>query len=211
MRSSRRAGCSAITREIAVSDASPPRPRATSGSVWPLRNTWNRATENLYSAWIEKLFDAPLDAEPSWPALYNVLRDRSRNFLFNYLGAGEDEVAMILRPDCADLVYFLRAYFAFKMGLPFGYSNCSRGGGGKPPRCVAWSSIQSVSSSSSDRQSAEPQATKISTTPGGANRRSRWGLARRSAAICGSSPTPFSPDRCACLRPTTTPIFTPCR
>ena len=56
------------------------------GSIWPLRNTWNRATENLYSAWIEKLFDAPLDAEPSWPALHEVLRDRSRNFLFNHLG-----------------------------------------------------------------------------------------------------------------------------
>ena len=156
------AGCSAITREIAVSDAPPPRPRTTPASTWPLRNSWNRATENLYSAWIEKLFDAPLDAEPSWPALYNVLRDRSRNFLFNYLGAGEDEVAMTLRPDCADLVYFLRAYFAFKMGLPFGYSNCSRGGGGKPPKCFAWSSIQGVGSSSSDRRSAEPQPTKIS-------------------------------------------------
>ena len=47
----------------------PPRPHAAPGSVWPVRNTWNRATENLYSAWIEKLFDAPLDAEPSWKAL----------------------------------------------------------------------------------------------------------------------------------------------
>jgi hypothetical protein len=159
-------GCSAITREIAVADVAPPRPRSTPGSVWPVRNTWNRATENLYSAWIEKLFDAPLDAEPSWPALYNVLRDRSRNFLFNYLGAGEDEVAMTLRPDCADLVYFLRAYFAFKMGLPFGYSNCSRGGAGKPPKCVAWSSIQSASAASSAEPSGEPQPTNASVTPG---------------------------------------------
>src|SRR6266851_1197655 len=44
----------------------PPRPGTTTGSVWPLRNTWNRATENLYSAWIETLFDAPLDATLSW-------------------------------------------------------------------------------------------------------------------------------------------------
>ena len=104
---------------------------ATAGSVWPLRNTWNRATENLFSAWIEKLFDAPLDAEPSWPALHEVLRDHSRNVLFNHLGLGEDEMKIVLRPDCADLPYFLRAYFAFKMGLPFGYSICSRGGGGR--------------------------------------------------------------------------------
>ena len=47
-------------------------------------------TENLYSAWIEKLFDAPLEATLSWPALHEVLRDRSRNFLFNHLGLGEN-------------------------------------------------------------------------------------------------------------------------
>ena len=51
---------------------------------------------------------------------------------------------MIVRPDCADLPYFLRAYFAFKMGLPFGYSICSRGGGGAAPRCGTWLSIQSA-------------------------------------------------------------------
>src|SRR6266849_9139099 len=51
------AECSTITREIAVRGDKPPRPRATEGSLWPLRNTWTRATENLYSAWIEKLFD----------------------------------------------------------------------------------------------------------------------------------------------------------
>jgi hypothetical protein len=136
------AECSTITREIAVRKDKPPRPGQTQGSVWPLRDTWNRATENLYSAWIEKLFDAPLDAEPSWPALHEVLRDRSRNFLFNHLGLGEDEKGLIIRPDCADLPYFLRAYFAFKMGLPFGYSKCTRGGGGEPPKCFEWWNIQ---------------------------------------------------------------------
>jgi len=130
--------CSKITREIAVHDVRQQPPGSAPGNLWPLRNSWNRATENLFSAWIEKLFDAPLDTEPSWPALYNVLRDRSRNTLFNYLGLGEDEVPMSLRPDCTDMVYFLRAYFAFKMGLPFGYSTCSRGGDGKPPRCYQW-------------------------------------------------------------------------
>jgi hypothetical protein len=134
--------CSTITRAIAVAAAEPPRPRATQGSVWPVRNTWNRGTENLYSAWIEQLFDAPLDTSPSWPALHEVLRDRSRNLLFNHLGLGEDKMGMVVRPDCADLPYFLRAYFAFKMGLPFGYAKCTRGGGGQPPRCPAWWSIQ---------------------------------------------------------------------
>ncbi len=106
-----------------------------------MRASWNRSTEDLYSAWIEKLFDAPPDQDLSWKAWHEVLRDRSRNLLFNYLGMGEDNIAVSLRPDCADFVYFLRAYFAFKMGLPFGYSNCSRGTGGSPPKCYQWFDI----------------------------------------------------------------------
>jgi hypothetical protein len=136
--------CGTITREIAVRPIEPPRPRSVEGSLWPVHDTWNRGTENLYSAWIEKLFDAPTDATPSWKALHEVLRDRSRNFLFNHLGLGADSMNMIVRPDCADLPYFLRAYFAFKVGLPFGYSKCSRGDAGGPPTCYAWWNIQDL-------------------------------------------------------------------
>ena len=136
------AECVTVTREISVRAAAPAKPGATKGSVWPLRDTWNRGTENLYSAWIEKLFDAPLDASLSWPALHEVLRDRSRNILFNHLGLGEDQMGLVIRPDCADLPYFLRAYFAFKMGLPFGYAKCTRGGAGQPPKCYEWWNIQ---------------------------------------------------------------------
>jgi len=125
------AGC----KDITVSARKPPAPSTGQGRVWPLHNDWNRATENLYSAWVAKLFDAPLEAEQSWKAWHEVVRNRSRNVLFDHLGIGEDKVALSLRPDCADFVYFLRAYFAFKMGLPFAYSNCSRGAGGAPPRC----------------------------------------------------------------------------
>jgi hypothetical protein len=128
-------------RDIVVSAQKQSVPTSAAGSVWPVRNTWNRTTENLYSAWVAKLFDAPPDVELSWKAWHEVLRDKSRNMLFDYLGAGEDSVSMGLRPDCADFVYFLRAYFAFKMGLPFGYSNCSRGMAGKPPKCAQWFDI----------------------------------------------------------------------
>ncbi len=177
-----RAGeCSTITREIAVRDDEPPRPRAADGSVWPLRNTWNRATENLYSAWIEKLFDAPLDAAPSWPALHEVLRDRSRNLLFNHLGLREDEIGMIVRPDCADLPYFLRAYFAFKMGLPFGYSKCSRGGGGQPPKCFAWASNQISAAAASNQKvavaSTNPTSEAVSSINPNPEPAKRLGLA----------------------------------
>jgi hypothetical protein len=136
--------CGTVTREIAVHADTPPKPHNAGAGVWPVRETWNRETENLYSAWIEKLFDAPLDDTLSWPALHVVLRDKSRNFLFNHLGLGEDEMGMVIRPDCADLPYFLRAYYAFKMGLPYGFSKCSRGGGGRGPTCVSWSSILSA-------------------------------------------------------------------
>ena len=136
--------CRTITHEIAVRKDAPPRPGSTAASVWPLRGAWDLATENLYSAWIEKLFDAPQETTLSWPALHEVLRDRSRNFLLNHLGLNEDTMKMVIRPDCADLPYFLRAYFAFKMGLPFGYSKCSRGGGGEPPKCYAWWNIQNL-------------------------------------------------------------------
>jgi hypothetical protein len=154
--------CSTVSREVKVRPDAPPRPSAIAGSTWPLSNTWSRATENLFSAWIEKLFDDPLDAEPSWSALHLVLRDRSRNFLFNHLGLGEDEMKIVLRPDCADLPYFLRAYFAFKMGLPFGFSKCSRGGGGKPPYCPQWFSIQNA------EQARPPPPTAVPGTVGSA-------------------------------------------
>jgi hypothetical protein len=136
------AACSKITREIVVGSAAKPAAQNSDKGVWPVRQSWTRKTENLYSAWIEKLFDAPLEEAPSWAALHDVLRDQSRNVLFDHLGLAEDRKGLIIRPDCADLPYFLRAYFAFKMGLPFGYSKCSRGGGGKPPKCPQWWSIR---------------------------------------------------------------------
>ena len=132
------AECSTITRDITVSAHKPAPPPTSSGSFWQVRGSWNSTTETLYSAWIEKLFDAPPEQALSWKAWHEVLRDRSRNFLFNYLGRGEDDAKSGLRPDCADFAYFLRAYFAYKMGLPFGYSNCSRGIGGKAPKCYQW-------------------------------------------------------------------------
>jgi len=90
----------------------------------------------LFSAWIEKLFDAPPDQDLNWKVWDDVLRDQSRNFLFSYPGRDEDKTQTSRRPDCADFVYFLRAYFAYKMGLPFGY--CSRGFAGRPPKRYQW-------------------------------------------------------------------------
>ena len=114
----------------------PPRPRSSS-SLWPVDRVWDRDTENLYSVWVEKLFDDPLDASPSWNSLHAVTRDPSRNFLIDSLGLGEDsEGGLALNPDCADLPYFLRAYFAWKMRLPFVYSRCYSMAKGSAPVCA---------------------------------------------------------------------------
>lgn len=95
---------------------------------------WNLATEALFSAWIEQLFDAPPEENLGFPSLEPVLRNPARNFLHNHLGLDEDK-ALPAMPDCADFPYFLRAYFAWKMGLPFGFRACSRGTARAPPRC----------------------------------------------------------------------------
>lgn len=178
--------CATITREIAVANKKPPPPSGSPTMIWPLRHSWNRATENLYSAWIEKLFDDPLDAQPSWPALHEVLRDQKRNFLFNYLGLNEDQIKMVLRPDCADTPYFLRAYFAFKVGLPFGYSKCTRGGGGRGPHCPQWFSIANPEPPRAPPQAAVPPPPAPVAASGGF-----W--SRMSAEPVPAAPAPPPP------------------
>ena len=135
-------GGSNCTNEITVAAKKPAGVATSADSFWKVRGSWNATTETLFAAWIEKLFDAPPDQDLSWKVWHEVLHDKSRNFLFNHLGRGEDDAKNGLKPDCADFVYFLRAYFAYKMGLPFGYSNCSRGAGGKPPKCYQWFDIE---------------------------------------------------------------------
>jgi len=98
---------------------------------------WSRAEESLYAAWIEALF-AEADERSSWKALHDVMRDPARNILYNHLGLGEDEAsgsnALVMTPDCADNPYFLRAYFAWKLGLPFGFHETSWGNLETAPR-----------------------------------------------------------------------------
>ena len=81
---------------------------------------------------------ADADERSSWKALHEVTRDRARNLLHDHLGLGEDAEAganaLEMTPDCADNPYFLRAYFAWKLGLPFGFHETGWGTVGSPPR-----------------------------------------------------------------------------
>ncbi|ADC61382.1 hypothetical protein [Allochromatium vinosum] len=95
---------------------------------------WDLATEALYAAWIEHLFNAPPEQALTFESLTPVLSDPAQNFLFGYLGANEDN-SLRSEPDCADLPYYLRAYFAWKLGLPISYRACNRGSRSRPPRC----------------------------------------------------------------------------
>ncbi len=112
----------------------PPEPRTAPGPAWEVGMQWGRATENLYSAFVEQLFFEPTDDDTTWPNLQALIAERDRNLLFDYRAAGED-AELALKPDCADLPYFLRAYFAWKLRLPFVYRACTRGRDDTPPLC----------------------------------------------------------------------------
>ena len=116
-------------------------PDRDEGTVWPVRNAWDGAEEALYSAWVRELFAAPRGEELAFKALHALTADPERNVLHDHFGWGEDarqaDDGLFLRPDCADLPYFLRAYFAWKRRLPHGFRKCSRGSPGRAPRCGA--------------------------------------------------------------------------
>jgi hypothetical protein len=196
------AACSTITRDITVSARKPEPLPTPAGGFWKVRDSWNSTTETLFSAWIEKLFDAPPDQDLSWKAWHEVLRDPTRNFLINHLGRGEDNAKSGLRPDCADFAYFLRAYFAYKMGLPFGYSNCSRGTTGKAPKCYQWFDVEHPELT---RPPPPPEQDIASVTPTGATSPTPTptllgGLFSRSQPA--ETPTPTTPPPPKPKRPT---------
>lgn len=111
------------------------------GMVWKTLHGWDSGMETLYSAWINALFHG-CDEQASWSALHEVTRNQNQNFLYNYLSLGEDDPvvknSVIMQPDCADNPFCLRAYFAWKLGLPFGYHICDRGYLGHNPRASGW-------------------------------------------------------------------------
>lgn len=121
------------------------------GKVWKTTRSWDSATETLYSAWINALFQGG-DEQTSWPSLHEVTQNKEHNFLYNYLSLDEDnptgKTKVLMEPDCADNPFFMRAYFAWKLGLPFGFHICDRGYVGKSPQTGQWITNETVSSKS---------------------------------------------------------------
>jgi len=83
----------------------------------------------------------PGQRNKGWKPLHQVLYDPQRNFLYNRLGYSEDSASAAVRvraiADCGDAPYELRAYFAWKFGLPFRFRRCTRGTSRRGPRCTA--------------------------------------------------------------------------
>ncbi len=138
-----------------------PRPDAAPAGgfsgAWPVKRAWSRELENLYSAWVARLFLVDPGAKAGWRPLHQVVRDPKRNILYNFLGFNEDDpagkVKVSLTPDCADTPFFLRAYFSWKLGLPYAMRRCLRGDWKSGPTCdtelvtnltTEWNHVNSV-------------------------------------------------------------------
>jgi hypothetical protein len=121
------------------------------GVVWNTLRGWDSSMEVIYSAWINALFQG-CDEHDSWSALHEVTQNQNQNFLYDYLSLGEDALngqnRLIMQPDCADNPFFLRAYFAWKLGLPFGYHLCDRGSLERKPRTGQWITNETSSTKS---------------------------------------------------------------
>jgi hypothetical protein len=111
-----------------------PKPIKDDPNIWSPREEWSGHTEALFAGWVERLFQYPIEEDRSWTNLQGLILETDQNLLYGHLSASEDS-ALKLQPDCADLPYTLRGYFAWKMGLPFSYMTCSRGSKKRAPRC----------------------------------------------------------------------------
>ena len=131
------AGLACLTVRPKAASSSRPR-RSSQDGVWPVSRSWDAGEEALFSAWVRELFTAPRGEELAWERFDLVSADASRNLLHDHNNwsedASQDTGGLRLKPDCADLPYFLRAYFSWKRQLPFGFRRCSRGRG-KAPEC----------------------------------------------------------------------------
>lgn len=138
-----------ITIETLEFKITPGKTIPASGTIWKTKRGWDSSMETLYSAWINALF-YEYDEQSSWPSLHKVTQNQDHNFLYNYLSLGEDDPAgknsVIMQPDCADNPFYLRAYFAWKLGLPFGYHVCDRGYLGRNPGTGQWVTNESSTS-----------------------------------------------------------------
>ncbi len=93
--------------------------------AWPAERAWTPAIEDEYSRFVTAIGRGIVSRRCIH--LDDCLNSPSINPLYD-----RDEVRLGLRPDCADVPYLLRGYFAFKRRLPFGFVAAMGGEGGDP-------------------------------------------------------------------------------
>jgi hypothetical protein len=115
------------------------RRRVPATGIWRATRAWSDTWERVFSAWIAHLFRPLPDQPVAWWPLHEVLRDPVRNLLHNRLGLQEDDPRsrprVVAVADCGDTPYQLRAYFAWKLELPFRFRRCTRGTSLRGPLC----------------------------------------------------------------------------
>lgn len=94
--------------------------------AWPATNQWNDTFERDYSAFVLRLGRAIRDRHCG--RLDRCLANPQANALY----VAEEDANLRLEVDCADLPYILRAYFAYKRRLPFGWVSAVSGIGSDP-------------------------------------------------------------------------------
>ena len=99
-------------------------------AAWPAVNQWDARLEAEYAEFVARLGDA-VEARRCH-RLAACLRDPAANLTYE----PAVDAKLELNLDCADLPYVLRAYFAFKRRLPFGFVAGTRGDGRDPRYAV---------------------------------------------------------------------------
>lgn len=127
---------------------------------WRVTRDWTPAEETLFSAFMERLFDYPNEPDKTWTNLGDVLRDKEHNIFYNSLGQNE-ESRLKLNPDCADLPYMLRSYFAWKRGLPMAVRKCGRGTKNRAPKCGRPTFVQNTVFSGSEAKRYNSYAAHV--------------------------------------------------
>jgi len=89
--------------------------------LWTIVQEWDHQAEDEYSRWVEQL--GRVRAARGCRRLRSCLENPEANALWT-----EGERWRGLFADCADLPYVLRAYFSYKTGRPFQFTNRIYGG-----------------------------------------------------------------------------------
>ena len=95
------------------SDAQPAEAVGTAAGAWRvLRTAWTDQDERAFEEFVERI------GESDCRTVHECLASAKSNPLYR----ASNPPGMHFNADCADLPYLLRAYFAWKNGLPFAYS-----------------------------------------------------------------------------------------